>query len=321
MKENFIHLLSITPCLVSINGKEIGAIDNINNFELDLITKTEKIFVTYTPISNQKNMLPYTFLLNIQDTPQTDNEYIKIVPFPNNNYDIIMKPFYYYQIDEAKVLLNHSLGNYYVSIITDTITRINIFSGASIVFTLNITTTLQDAQAELKKDLIIIKGIVDTDTYYLLVIDSSNFSILHNDISHSIEINENFYQSLKKLNNISHHAIVNKIDFENKSLDKFYVYEDNYATPPNDELIIPRAFLECVIIQDIELAKSFLSPNYSNTQIIQFQNYFGNIKEIYLNRHLIKQSKINYTIFTNNKYKNYNFVMVDNKISDIEEVF
>lgn len=321
MKENFIHLLSETPCLISINGKDLGVIDNTNNFEIDLITKTEKLFVTYTPIINQKNMLPYTFLLNTIDSPKSDNEYIKIVPYPNNNYDIIMKPFYYYQIDEAKVLLNQSLGNYYVSIITDTITRINILSATSIVFTLNITTTLKEAKAESKKELIIIKGIVDNDTYYLLIIDSTNFSILHNDISHSIEVDDGFYQSLKKLNNISHHAIVNKIDFEKKSIEKFYVYEDNYATPPNDELIIPRAFLECVIIQDIELAKNFLSPNYSNTQIIQFQNYFGDIKEIYLNRHLIKQGKINYTIFTNNKYKNYNFVMVDGKISDIEENF
>jgi len=319
MQENFIHFLSKENCLLAINGKEIGLIDNKNNLELDIITKTDRIFVSYNTISNKKNMIPYTFQLNTAEPLNTDNEYIKVVPFPNNNYDVIMSPFYYYQIDNSQVLLNKQIGNYFISIVSDNSSKITIYSGASIVFTLN-TIKLKSATVSQKKDILTIKGIVDEETYYLLILDSSNFTIIHNDISHSIEECDTDIQTLKNLKDIAHHSIVCKIDFESKTSQNYHVYENNFSAEPHSALLIPKLFLECINTNDEEIAKKYLIDKYQSTPLSQFRNYFGDIKNIYLNRHLILQDKLNYTVFTNS-YKNYNFIMENNKIKDIEEVF
>lgn len=319
MQENFLHFLSLTECQLNINGKHAGCIDNINNLEIDVITKTEKIFVTYNPISTNNKVLSYTFQLNTQNTPASDNEYIKIIPFPNNHYDIIMSPFYYYQIDDAKVLLNEQLGKYFLTIATDNVSRINIYSGSSIVFTLN-TIKMTSVKAELKNEILTIEGIVDSNTYYLLILDTSNFKILYNDISHSIDNSEDYIQSLKNIKDISHHSLVFKINKKDKSIENYKVYENNEYKEPHSNLLIPRVFLESIQNNDEKLSKKYLSPNFSSTPFNKFINYFGEIKDIYLNRHLVLQDKLNYTIYSD-KYHNYNFIMNNNKIIDIEEIF
>ena len=54
MQENFFHILSKVPCEININGANLGLIDNVSNFELDFITRTDKIYVNFTPISYSK---------------------------------------------------------------------------------------------------------------------------------------------------------------------------------------------------------------------------------------------------------------------------
>ena len=319
MQENFLHFMSQKNCQVSINGTNIGLIDNINTMELDIITKTEKVFVTYQPISNEESFLPYTFQLNTSNQVNTDNSYIKVVPFPNNHFDIIMNPFYYYQIENSEVLLNKQFGQYFLSIVNDNITRITIFSGASVVFTTNII-KLKSAKASLNQDILTIEGIIDNDTYYLLVIDTKNFKCLFNDICHSIEDTDSQIQVLVNLKDISHHSLVYAIDKKNKSIEKYTVYENNICTDPHSNILIPKLFLECINTQDETLAKKYLAIELQSTPISKFKSYFGDIKDIYLNRHQNTQDKYNYTVFNNN-YKNYNFIMYNNTIKDIEEIF
>ena len=61
MQENFIHLISTCEASVSINGKNVGIIDNINNFEIDFVSRTNKVYVGFQPINSIS--LPYTFEL------------------------------------------------------------------------------------------------------------------------------------------------------------------------------------------------------------------------------------------------------------------
>lgn len=318
MKENFLHFMSETPSLININGKYLGQIDNENTVELDIITRTEHIFVGYSPITNSKNTIPYTFTLKTSETPSTENEYIKVVPFPSNNYDIIMKPFYYYQVNQSKVLFNNNLGKYFISIISDNVCRITIFSGECIVFNINIVSLLE-VKVEQVKDLIIIEGVVDEDNYYLLIVDTNNFQILHNGIVQSIENSTTYISSFRNLNTLCNHGKVFKIDTQNKNIDNYCVYTQDNSNLQINNLLIPLAFAECIQVQDETMAKSFLGNNLCNTNINQLTEYFGNIQGIYFNRHNFT-SKLNYTI-ESNKMKNYNFIMNNNKIVEIEENF
>lgn len=316
MKENFLHFISKTPATINVNGKYLGNLDH-QNCELDVITKTTHIFVTYQPISGSTPTIPYTYLLHTMSEPDTQNQYVKVVPFPNNNYDIIMKPFYYYQISEPMVLFNGMVGKYFVSIVKDNITRITIFSGGNIVFTTN-APEMTSVKVEENKGLLIIEGLVDADSYYLLVLDTSDFSILHDDTVQSIESGMSKISTFKDIHTLCHHAQICSIDFASKKVEKYYVYKENpsqYLSPP----LTPLALLQCVKIGDENICKSLLGKNLENSTCKDLSNYFGNFEDAYLNRHSIEH-KLNYTI-DSDKMKNYNFLIESGKIVDIEENF
>ena len=201
MQENFLHFLSINPAIISINGNTIGTIDNKNIMELDVIPYTERLFVTVTPVSYQKNALPFTYQINNSTTVSTDNQNIEIIPFPNNHFDIVTQNFYYQDFSYSKIILNQDVGDYFISIISDNSSHITIFSGIKNLLNIDIP-KLNFAKVEKHKDLITIQGIIDSENYYLVVINTTDFNILFNDYVHSIEENINNIQVLKNLKDI-----------------------------------------------------------------------------------------------------------------------
>ena len=318
MQENFLHFLSPVPSRIECNGKYFGFIDNEHEFELDLITKTNHIFISYIPISQENQSIPYTFKLNTDTAPSTTNEYIKIIPFPNNHYDIIMKPFYYYQITDSTVLFNTNIDNYFISITNSTVTNITIFSGKTIVFNKSIQKII-NVKVEKKADTLIITGIIDSNNYSMLIIDTNNFHILYEDIVQSIDNNSTSISMLKNTNTVYNYSQVCKIDFSSKQSENYFVYDDNIQYNSIHPFLLPQAFLESIKVADESLCKIFLDSQY-NTNTQKLKEYFGNIQEIYFNRHQNNPYKVNYTIKTD-RYRNFNFLIDNNVIYDIEEIF
>lgn len=319
MQENFIHLLSTSPCYISINGNAIGLIDNTNTMELDFVTKSDKVFINFEPVTYKKSQLPYTFELDTACKVSCQNENVLIVPFPNNNYDVIVKPFEISQNLHTKAIFNQNIGNYYISITSSYLSNLTIFSGASIVYNTTLP-LISSAKCELKKNIIIVEGYIDDNNYYLFMIDTSNLQVLYNDVVCSISVSTDEIMALKNLHDISHHSVVFKFKFSTKESEKYHVYENNICGNCQSELLLPKDFLECIAVGDENKIKTMLSDNLINTPIAKFKSYFGDFEHVYLNRHNIVQDKINYTVI-GNKTKNYNFVISEGKIKDIEEVF
>lgn len=317
MKQNFLHFLSEVPCLVGINGKTIEKIDNEKIFECDIITNTSELFVSFTPTITNKTYIPYTYLLKTNDIPQTLNNQIKIIPFPYNNYDIIMKPFEISPIETRQVLCNKEVGKYFISIISGYKTNVTIFSGASIIFTHTIE-NINKVKVEYLYENIIIEGI-SNENYYLLIIKSDDMKILFESKCQSIEKDNDFIECLTNLNDISKTAEVNKISLKDQKIDRYYVYQFNEEIKPTSDILIPMNLLESIKIGDENVAKKLLSDNFNSATISTLSNYFGNFNEIYLNRHCNKVGIFNYTI-KGNEYKNYDFIIENNKIIDIQEV-
>lgn len=321
MKEIFLHFKSATPCLININGDNVGSIDNINTFEIDIISKCENIYVTYFPIAEKSNLMQYTFSINLKTQPSCNNENVLLVPFPNNNYDVIMKPF---EINtnksDLKVLVNQKIEDYFINIVSDTYTEIFIYSNISIVYK-NRIPLINNCKVEKIKDNLILTGYIHTSLYYLLIIETKTFTEKYNNFSHAIESNDDVLQTLKKLNNIEHSAEITKIDLNNDNLEKYYVYEFDQPVYPNHELLLPRAFLEALQINDNTYLHSILSNKYLSTDLGKFNEFFGNYNEIYLNTHEYKKNKVNYTLKYANYFKNYNFIINNGKIEEIEENF
>lgn len=319
MKQRFLHFLSEVPCNIECNANNIGFIDNENTFELDLITETNHIFINYIPISQNNQSIPYTFKLNTENEVSTDNKYIKVIPFPNNHYDVIMKPFYYYQVSDTQVLFNGNIDNFFISITNSNFTNITIFSGNLIVFNKNII-KLHNVKVQKKDDTLIIIGLIDDNNYQLILIDTTNFNIIYNETIQSIEESLDTINTYQKMNSICQHAIVCNLNIKTKQSKKYYVYDHNKQNIIIPTIFIPQAFLENLNVDDENTLKSMLGSNIQNTPLLQFKEFFGDIKEIYLNRHQNNTNKINYTVFTN-KYRNFNFLINDNLIYDIEEIF
>jgi len=317
MKQNFLHFLSEVPCLVGINGKTIEKIDNEKIFECDIITNTSELFVSFTPTITNKTYIPYTYLLKTNDIPQTLNNQIKIIPFPYNNYDIIMKPFEISPIETQQVLCNKEVGKYFISIISGYKTNVTIFSGASIIFTHTIE-NINKVKVEYLYENIIIEGI-SNENYYLLIIKSDDMKILFESKCQSIEKDNDFIECLTNLNDISKTAEVNKISLKDQKIDRYYVYQFNEEIKPTSDILIPMNLLESIKIGDENVAKKLLSDNFNSATISTLSNYFGNFNEIYLNRHCNKVGIFNYTI-KGDEYKNYDFIIENNKIIDIQEV-
>lgn len=319
MQENFFHILSKVPCEININGANLGLIDNVSNFELDFITRTDKIYVNFTPISYSKNSLPYTVQLNTANVITCENQNVQIIPFPNNHYDVIFEPFEYLNTSANQTILLKNFSKYSVAIVNSISTQINIFSNNNIVKSIEIP-YVTTAKASEKKDLIIIECVIDKDNYYLVIINSGNLEVLYNNAVQSIEVTDNEISSYRNLDDISNHAEIFKIQIDNKNIEKYYVYKDNTCHNPKSMVLIPEDFLECLKVDDENKCRMLLASNLSSTPLEKFRNYFGDVKNIYFNRHANFYDKLNYTIQTNS-YKNYNFIMQNNQIKDIEEVF
>lgn len=319
MTANFLHLISSKPCSMSVNGKYLGTIDNLNDFEFDMICNTNRVFLDYNPISENNEYLPYTAMIECSSGVSTQNKNVKIIPFANNHTDILFEPYKYYSCNGSTLIFSKNIGKFYVSITNDNNSIINIFGSASLLLNKSIN-QITSANVDLKKDILIIEGIVSNDEYYILLFDTAKAEIIFEDIVHSISNKNNEIEILKNLKDISHHSLVCKVDFDSKTSQKYYVYENNICTYSTSEELIPMDFLQCLKIGDESKAKTILHNNLVNTDFTYFKNYFGDFDSIYLNRHEFIKNKLNYTLI-GTKTKNYNFIMEDNKIIDIEDIF
>lgn len=320
MKKNFLHILSETSCIIKINDCVVGEIDNNTNMEIDIISQTPQMYLSYNPVCTDAPTIPFTTLIHTNNAPICNNENVKIIPFPNNHFDILLTPFYYYHTYDTKTLFNNTIGKYFLSIIADNInTKIILYSGMSIVYTLN-TIPLQNVKVSSHSEYILIQGVTLKQRYYAIIINTSTFATIYDDYITSLDEQHENITILKSCGTLCHHAQVINIQTATKKIDKYYVFEKDQTRQPFNPYILPKAFFECLQVQDENTLKSFFTQEYHDATLPQFAEYFGSIKEFYLNRHQQTPYNVNYTILSDS-YHNYTFHIDNNLITEIEEIF
>ena len=120
-------------------------------------------------------------------------------------------------------------------------------------------------------------------------------------------------KALKQPDSILKYGIIYEFDIKSKKLSQYSVHVETRNIDCSPE-VIPMLFLESIKYKDYNNAKTYLID--SNVSKLHLEKFFGNITEIYFNGY---SDDINYTILSDNKYKNFTFNIVDNKILDIEE--
>ena len=322
MKDFSVHIKSTDAANIFINGTFVGLLDNYENFSLDLQVYCESLVVTKQPISKQKKFfLPYTVKLSFENNvPVCDSDFIKIVPYKFNEYDVVLLPCDVKSHKPLNKIYDDFVENLNLVVVNDGQSYVNLY----LVNVLKFSTTIQEINAitcEKQNNYIVIKGATLAGNYYLLVIDENGFMPIFNSEVHKIETNGTQIKTLKKINDIAKHAQVNVLDLQNGTNNQeYYVYLNDEAVICESPKLIPYAFLQALKVKNYELAKQYLSQNLNNKTTDEHLNqYFTNLQEIYYNNYNTNENLVNYTIFANN-YKSYDFSIVNNKIDDIEQV-
>ena len=134
-----------------------------------------------------------------------------------------------------------------------------------------------------------------------------------------IQIDGNNIKTLQNINDMAKHIKVCSFVQENEILIKEQsLYTKNTQVKnANNNLLVPYNFFEALKVQDMNLARKFLSLNLQqNLKDDQLLGYFGNFEKI----GILSLSPLCYTLYSNLNAKDYEISMTDNKISEINEV-
>lgn len=318
MREYSLHFYSETPCNVFINGEQIGLIDNKNQFYIDVIVFNSTLIVSSEPICEKNNIfIPISFKLEYENETLTcSSNNIKIVPFPNNNYDVILKFKSSPMLNNASIY-SKKVGANNVLAMLDYVSTISVFNGDKNLFTTK-QGMLKNLQAKEIGNLILITAEAEQNETFLLAFNQATNTPLICDLFIKLEKVGDEIKCLKNLHNTLLTGKVFKLNLKTLELETFNVFleSENKVLEAN---LIPYSFLEAVKEDNFNLATTFLNEKLLHSSPYKLKQFFKHFNEIYYNCYYLKSDVFNYTIL-GDEPRNFNFYLVDNKIAEIEEV-
>ncbi|MBO7219285.1 MAG: hypothetical protein J6V40_04860, partial [Clostridia bacterium] len=246
MKNAFLHFKSIVPFELTINGNYLGLIDNILSTHIDILPTKENIYVTYSPLSIDKTYIPYTFnIKNINDLICENNE-VKIIPYSNNHYEILMSPIDINNTLSLNPTYSKTLDKHTIHILTSNSTSyIVILEDNCIAFKTEIPKSTNCYCNITSNHLIIECELINR--LYLCIYDISKKYVLFNKTVDSIKENKDSLKVLEKLDDLLGQGIIYNIDLKNDAIAKNVVFVNNNT--PNEikhPYLLPWALLETI---------------------------------------------------------------------------
>jgi len=297
--KNFVHIKSLIPANISINGEHQA----LNN--LDVLSE-KNFFITFYP-NSEENYLPCSISFYGDILPES----IKKIPYANNHYDLIYSPIIYPKKDIETIIMNKKYKNTIFTLKNTTMSYISI---SSIHSAHNSSTFLiNNVDFKTFDNHVVIIGKCNKNKTYLLIYDTKNHTVLLENIFQKIEITKNEIKALKEEKSLVGYGKVYEFNINNKTLSSYSTYVSKHKDNIKDNELIVLAFLEGIKFEDYKTSLNYLQDN--NVSIDYIKNYFGKIKEIYYNGY---SKNINFTILSD-CYHSYTFTLNNNKIVDIEE--
>lgn len=317
MNNIFLHFTSNQSFSLSINGNYIDLVDNIEKFCIDIIPNTNNLYVTYNPIGNDCTYLNYTQNIQIIDNkPVCKSDYVKIIPFCENHFEINFEPISANNIKSFEIVYNKNHNNINITINNTDLSEIKIFEGEKLKHKTTCK-SIKQAESFIKENNLIIKCYIEKNNYFVLIIDLSNFEVKFEKYCNKIEESENDLKILIVANDLTKHALVFTYNYKNKLTENFTIYLNNQPITTHIKTLIPLQFLECIKVGNLNFANSLLVEDIKNENVNSLKEFFGDIDNIYFNGY--SKEIINYTIENKGTYKNYTFEIDNNKIIDIIE--
>lgn len=319
MNSPILHFTSDIEFNLSINGNFLEFVDNKSKFSLDVIPYEKNLFVTFNPVASDTTYLSYTQNIQIENhIPKSKSDFIKIIPFTENHYEVFLKPVKYNNEQDEKTIFNEMERDFNIIISNNITSNLQVFHAGKCVYKKKLE-LMNIASSKLINSTLIIKTAADNDRFFILIFDTIDKKAVLETYCNSIEEENDVIEILKFEEDIAKHGKVFKYNSLDKSLENFMIYKNNHPTKTSIVELIPMAFLEAVKFENFNLAKNYLDTKLQNASDLHYKNYFGNIKNIYFNKYTNK-AYYNYTI-ESDVFKNYNFDIENNKITEIDNIF
>ena len=270
------HVKSNIPCIVYANGEYLGVCKKRE--DLDLLIKDKEVYFNISPVGNYT---PYTLhLINVNECVETTNNCL-LVPYYNQNYDIVLKNIKVYDNLPTTTLVNTTIGSTSVTILNGIHSSISIYDDGKIVYS-EILKLLDKANATMVKDNLVVKGYTTDKEYYALILDK-DFNLVYSGYFDTLDESNNVLTGFTNVYDMAKHGHVCEIDLNDvQNIKDYFVVKDQVKITETKELI-PQSFLEALKVKNYTLAKSYLSPTLANASNDHFQSYFGEIQKIYFN--------------------------------------
>ena len=283
-------------CMISLNNFNRRKLceNSFQTFKLTL-NENENLTLFVEPITKSENLiLPYNVYIKNSGTGLViESSSAEIISYKN---------VYLITLEKVEVVKNMKviLSNQNYSVFNTFCTNITLQNQ-----TIALPKLFENAECQKNGQ----NTILSFDNNYCFVFSSNN-QILFNDYYNGINIKNGSIEILTNLNDIAKHSIITTIT--NNNISKKTVYQFSHPMLTNCKKIIPIAFLQALKVDNINLAKHYLTQHLSDIATKESLNsFFGDFKRIDLDGE-------NYVLFYPDKtHKIFSFDFSFNKISKI----
>jgi len=295
--KKIVHIKSIVNSIICINGGSTF----LNN--VDLMCQKD-FFVAFFPQCKKNNLPVATSFENITSSS------VEKIPYKNNHYDLIFSPGSS-PSSHQKIILNKKYKNTIFKLANDQQTYINIdkvnYSHKSFC------PLLINVQFETKDDVVIIKGYTQSKEIYLLLFNCKTNTVILENLFNEVETSATKIKAAKKHSQLLEYGEIYSFDLSTKKLENYNVHLTKQNYNITDDNLIVLAFLECLMNNDFNNAKLFLTKKDIKNEFLL--SYFGKIDKIYFDGY---SPGTNFTI-KSDKYRSFSFILENGKIAEIEE--
>jgi hypothetical protein len=292
----YLHLKSNFDAFIEVNKLQLGLVKKNAVSALSLeVCENYPLLLRVTPLTypeDEKKLLPYLTKINFfNGFLEVSNDLVKVVHYPNNNYELILNKNLIYNHELPKVLSQTSYNiknfSHTATVFYDGINQLTI-EDRGLLFTHKIKEDLITAEIEKIKNsqVIMLEAKTKANKLYCLVLtfNNSKYEVLKECLANKIEKGNKTITFLTHLNDMGGHGFVEECELTQEKLnikEDYVVYLNDKAKTTNLPELVPYAFLEAVKCKNFVLARNYLQKELSDSlQDEHLIAYFGDFVEV-----------------------------------------
>ncbi|MBQ3048143.1 MAG: hypothetical protein IJD48_03925 [Clostridia bacterium] len=261
--QSILHIKPDFDCLLKSSKTEIFLKANSTN---SFLTSTQKITLLFYPTNCSEYSLPFCFVFDAKNPCHSKN--VKVANFNNNNYLLSVSPFFISKpqnlLFSTKKLKTNSTEH---TIFFNTNSDLNLKIESDLdVFSYNFDVKIKQLKCvSLNQNILIYAHGCHGGVVVLLDYTQDKYKIILCEKVDILEETNSTLKTYKCLYDFAGHGVVNTFDL-NKSLlpNTQLVYANKSPFLAKHKEIIPYAFFEAIKVNNLKVARFYLSTSLSN---------------------------------------------------------